>query len=203
MEVLLVLKGMLIGFVMAIPIGPLGVLCIRKSLAEGGGRGRIIGLAAASVDALYSGIAAFGVRMISDVIEREQFWVRLFGGVFLLVLGVRTLWGRRPDRSAAETGSGPWGTFFATILVALSNPSPIFAFIAVLAVFVPAHPHSIAEASLLVAGIFTGSGLWFLFLSSTATVFHGKINAGSLSWIDRTAGILIIVSGIVLFAGMM
>lgn len=203
MDALVVLKGILIGFVMAIPIGPLGALCIRKSLAEGGGRGRIVGLAAASVDVLYSGIAAFGIRMISDVIAREQFWVRLFGGVFLLVLGLRTMLGRRPEQSASEARSGPWATFFATILVALSNPSPIFAFIAVFAVFGPAQPESIMEASLLVIGIFTGSGLWFFLLSFTATVFHGKMRAGSLSWVDRTAGILIIVSGIVLFAGMM
>jgi threonine/homoserine/homoserine lactone efflux protein len=201
MDASIFIKGLIIGFAMAVPIGPLGVLCIRKTLTEGRARGLIIGLGAASADALYSTIAAFGLTFISDVIESHQLWVRLFGGLLLLVLGIRTLLAKRTDPLILFDSKGLWGAFVSSFLIAVTNPLTIFAFIAVFAAFGLAHALSIVSASLLVIGVFAGSGLWFLTLGSVARLFHKRLNAGGLLWVNRIAGILIIFSGIVVFVG--
>jgi threonine/homoserine/homoserine lactone efflux protein len=202
MDASVLLKGLVIGFAMAVPIGPLGALCIRKTLTEGRARGMVIGLGAATADALYSGIAAFGLTIVMDVIEGQEFWLRLIGGIFLLLLGIRTLRARRTvDPLTIFDTRGLWGVYVSSFLIALTNPLTIFAFIAVFATFGLAHERGFFEAGLLVIGVFIGSGLWFLTLGSVATLYHGKITAGGLRWVNRVAGVLIIVSGIVLFAG--
>ncbi|CAG0956174.1 hypothetical protein ARNL5_00524 [Anaerolineae bacterium] len=202
MDATVPLKGLIIGFAMAVPIGPLGVLCIRKTLTEGRGRGMVIGLGAATVDALYSAIAAFGLTVVLDVIEGQAFWVRLVGGVLLLVLGIRTLKAKRTtDPSQFFESRGLWGIYLSSLVLALTNPLSIFAFIAVFAMLGLGQEHGVAEAILLVLGVFVGSNLWFQSLGTVATLFYGKITAGGMRWVSRVAGILIIVSGIVLFAG--
>jgi threonine/homoserine/homoserine lactone efflux protein len=202
MDASILLKGMIVGFAMAVPIGPLGVLCIRKTLTEGRLPGLVIGLGAASADALYSGIAAFGLTIVMNVLQGQAFWVRLVGGLFLLILGIRTLRAKRnTDPLRLFEGRGAWGIYASSFLIALTNPLTIFAFIAVFATFGLAQGRGILEASLLVFGVFVGSNLWFLTLGSVATLFHGRITAGGMRWVGRVAGILIIVSGIVLFAG--
>ena len=202
MDATVLLKGLIIGFAMAVPIGPLGVLCIRKTLTEGRARGMVIGLGAATADALYSGIAAFGLTIVLDVIEGQAFWVRLVGGVLLLVLGIRTLRAKRTtDPLKIFDSRGVWGIYASSFVIALTNPLTIFAFIAVFATFGLGQERGIVDAILLVIGVFLGSNLWFLILGSVATLFHGKITAGGMRWVSRVAGVLIIVSGIVLFAG--
>lgn len=195
------IKGVIIGFAMAVPIGPLGVLCIRKTLAEGRSRGLVIGLGAASADALYSSIAAFGLTIVSDVIDNNQLWVRLFGGLLLLVLGVRTLLTKRSDPLVIFDSKGFWGTYASAFLIAVTNPLTIFAFIAIFAAFGLAHDLRAIDASILVIGVFGGSLLWFLTLGFVAKLFHRKLDAGGLRWVNRVAGVLIIASGIVVFAG--
>ncbi len=99
MEPILFVKGLIIGFAMAVPIGPAGILCIRKTLAEGRSRGLIVGLGAATADMLCGSIAAFGLTFVLDVIAAQQFWLRLVGGGLMLFLGIRTLRAKRKDIS--------------------------------------------------------------------------------------------------------
>jgi threonine/homoserine/homoserine lactone efflux protein len=98
---IVLLKGMVIGFSIAAPVGPIGVLCIRRSLADGVGMGFVSGLGAATADAAYGGVAAFGLTAISGFLLRQQFWLALIGGIFLCCLGVRTFFGK-PDGQAAQ-----------------------------------------------------------------------------------------------------
>jgi len=116
---------------MAVPIGPIGVMCIRKTLAEGHTRGLIIGLGAASADSLYSSIAAFGLTFISDVISTQHFWLRLIGGGLLLFLGIRTFRAKRKDPKVPSDNKGLLGSYITAFLLALTNPVTIFAFVAV------------------------------------------------------------------------
>src|SRR5512140_2074417 len=97
MEPIFFLKGLIIGFAMAVPIGPIGVLCIRKTLAEGHSRGLVIGLGGATADSLLAGIAAFGLTYVSDFIASEHVWLSIVGGALLLFLGIRTFRARRKD----------------------------------------------------------------------------------------------------------
>jgi threonine/homoserine/homoserine lactone efflux protein len=195
MEPIFFLKGLIIGFAMAVPIGPIGVLCIRKTLAEGHSRGLIIGLGAATADSLYGSIAAFGLTFVSDVITSQQFWLRLVGGGLLVFLGIRTLRAKRKDPIVPFDNKGFLGSYVSTFLLALTNPVTIFAFIAVFAAFGLGHRLVFISACVLVLGVFTGSGLWFLTLGYVATLFRKRLDSGGLRWVNRIAGSLIILSG--------
>jgi threonine/homoserine/homoserine lactone efflux protein len=195
MEPIFFLKGLIIGFGMAVPIGPVGILCIRKTLVGGHLRGLIIGLGAATADSIFGSIAAFGLTFVSDVIASQHFWLRLVGGGILLFLGIRTFRAKRKDPVVPYENKGMLGSYLSAFLLVLTNPVTIFAFVAVFAAFGLGHKLFIVSACILVIGVFTGSGLWFLILSYVATTFRKKLDSDGLRWVNRIAGVLIILSG--------
>jgi len=202
MEPIFFLKGLIIGFAMAVPIGPIGVMCIRKTLAEGHSRGLIIGLGAATADSLYGSLAAFGLTFISDVIASQHFWLSLVGGGLLLFLGIRTFRAKRKDPVIPFDDKGFLRSYVSTFLLALTNPVTIFAFVAVFAAFGLGHRLSIVSACILVLGVFIGSCLWFLALSYVATFFRKKLDSDGLRWVNRIAGVLIVLSGVAAFVSL-
>jgi len=199
MDLIFLLKGLIIGFAMAVPVGPIGVMCIRKTLAEGHSRGMSIGLGAATADSLYGSIAAFGLTFVSDVIASQALWLHLIGGGLLLFLGIKTLRMKRVDAKVVPNTKGLLGSYVSAFLLALTNPVTIFAFVAVFAAFGLGERLSIISACILVLGVFAGSCLWFLSLGYIATLFRNKLNSGGLTSVNRISGALIIVSGIAAF----
>jgi threonine/homoserine/homoserine lactone efflux protein len=197
MEVTYFLKGILIGFAMAVPVGPIGIMCIRKTLTEGRLRGMIIGFGAATADLLYGSVAAFGLTIISDTLISQKFWIRLVGGALLLFLGIRTFRAKPTDPKRHINSSGMLRSYLTTLFLTLTNPLTIFAFIAVFAALGLGDGLSYFSASLLVAGVFIGSSLWFLILSSGSLFFRERLDLVGLSWVNKIAGVLIIISGLI------
>ena len=196
MEPIFFIKGLIIGFAMAVPIGPVGILCIRKTLAEGHSRGMIIGLGAATADSFYGSMAAFGLTFISDAIHSQQFWFRLVGGVLLFFFGIRTFYAKRKTAIVPSDNRGLLRSYFSAFFLVLTNPVTVFAFIAVFAAFGIGDTLTIVSASILVSGVFVGSYLWFLTLSYIATTFRRKLDSGGMIWVNKIAGILIVLSGV-------
>jgi len=195
---ILLLKGLVIGFALALPIGPIGILCIRKTATEGHLSGMIIGFGAATADALYGFVAAFGLTIISDTLLSQQMWIRLIGGAFLCYLGVKTYFAKPPETSQSNNGRGYIGSFVSTFLLTLTNPLSIIAFLGVFAGFGLRNSElSLGSASTLIAGVFLGSSLWFFLLSYSVTLFRNKINATGLGWVNRISGVLIVIFGCV------
>lgn len=182
---------------MAIPVGPIGVLCIRKTLSEGHSRGLIVGLGGATADSLYGGVAAFGLKFVSDVIVSEQLWVHLLGGGLLLYLGFRTIRAKRKDPILPFGNKGFWGSFVSAFILALTNPLTMFAFVAVFAAFGLGARLSFLSAGILVTGVFSGTCLWFFTLGFVATLFRRRLKRGGLVWVNRVSGGLIILSGMI------
>jgi threonine/homoserine/homoserine lactone efflux protein len=203
MEITYFFKGIIIGFLMAVPIGPIGIMCIRKTLTEGRGRGFIIGLGAATADMLYGCIAAFGLTVISNVLISQRIWMRLAGGALLLFLGARTFLAVPADPKFKIRSKGILGSYLSTVFLTLTNPLTIFAYIAVFAVFGLGTTIGFFAATALVVGVFTGSGLWFFSLSSGVTLFRAKLDVIGLRWVNRIAGILIVVSGMAAIASVL
>jgi threonine/homoserine/homoserine lactone efflux protein len=197
MELIFFLKGVFIGFAMAVPLGPIGIMCIRKTLTEGRLRGLIIGLGAATADFLYGCVAAFGLTIISNTLVSQRIWIRLVGGMLLLFLGVRTFRARPANPNIPINSSGILRSYLTTVFLTLTNPLTIFAFIAVFAALGLGTGLGYFSASALVIGVFIGSCLWFLFLSSGIILFKKKLDLVGLRWVNRIAGILIIISGII------
>ncbi len=189
------IKGLLIGFLMAVPIGPVGILTIRKTLSEGLSRGMIIGLGAATADAFYGSLAAFGLTFISDAINQQQFWFRLIGGTVLIFFGIRTIRKKNVSPAVPAETTGLLRSFLSACFLVLTNPVTVFAFIAVFAAFGLGSRLELVSASILVSGVFAGSYLWFLTLSSAAMAFRHKLDSEGMRWVNTIAGILIIASG--------
>ncbi len=196
------LKGLIIGFAMAVPVGPIGILCIRKTLAEGQLRGLLIGFGAATADMLYGCVAAFSLTFISNAIASQRLWLRLAGAGILFYLGVRTFRARPVDPGAPVTGGGLLRLYFSALVLSFTNPLTIFAFVAVFAALGLGSGLSVFSEWSLVLGVFLGSSLWFLALTVTASLFRKKLGSVGLRWVSRIAGVLIIISGIIALASL-
>jgi len=189
------LRGIAIGFSIAAPVGPIGVLCIRRTLVEGRATGLAVGLGAAVADAVYGAIAGFGLTAVSSLLVRQQGWLRLAGGLFLCYLGVRTFVARPAERAAGGTGAGRLGAFASTFGLTLTNPATILSFVAVFAGLGIAGAGSWREAGVLVAGVFLGSALWWLILSGTVGALRTRLDAAILRRVNRGAGLVLLAFG--------
>ena len=191
------LRGLLIGFSIAAPVGPIGVLCIRRTLSDGRAAGFVSGLGAATVDAFYGAIAAFGLTFVSGFLVREQSWLRLAGGLFLIYLGIRAF--RSEPAPLRENGgaSRSLGSAYATTLaLTLTNPMTILSFAALFAGLGVVTARDYATAGALVAGVFAGSALWWLILSGAAGLVRTRLRPEALRWVNRTAGVVITAFGV-------
>ena len=194
------LKGIAIGFSIAAPVGPIGVLCIRRSLAEGPLMGLFTGLGAATADAAYGFAAAFGLTAVSIFLVDKQLWLSLFGGVFLCYLGITTLRSVLPNDSVSIASGSRFAAYASTFLLTLSNPTTILSFIAIFAGFGLGAYASYAAASAMVLGVFLGSALWWIILSSTVGFFRTRLSQNWMSWVNRISGTTILGFGVIALA---
>ena len=198
------MKGILIGFSIAAPVGPIGVLCIRRTLAEGRATGFVSGLGAATADAIYGCIAGFGLTLVTRFLMDQQVWLRLFGGAFLCYLGVKTVLSRPAKQAASAKGSGLAGAYGSTFLLTLTNPMTILSFAAVFAgLGLASAGGSYASASILVLGVFAGSALWWLMLSGGVSLLRSRFDVPGLEWVNRISGVIITGFGVVALLSLM
>jgi len=193
MQIIYLLKGLLIGFSIAAPVGPIGVLCIRRTLADGRRFGLASGLGAATADAFYGCIAGFGLVVISNFLINQQIWLNLFGGVFLLYLGIRTLLQKPATQAAQSKGTSLIGAFGSTFLLTLTNPITVFTYLAVFSgLGIGTIGAEYGTAALFILGIFSGSALWWFILSFGVGLLREKVGAPMLLWINRISGLIIL-----------
>jgi threonine/homoserine/homoserine lactone efflux protein len=197
MDASLLLKGLLIGFSIAAPVGPIGVLCIRRTLAQGRAAGLVSGLGAASADAVYGCIAGFGLTFISGLLISQQSWLKLIGGAFLCYLGIRTLLAQPAERAATTSGMGLASAYTSTFFLTLTNPTTILSFVAVFAgLGLASMGGDYAAAAILVLGVFAGSALWWLLLSGGVALLRARFDTRAMRWVNRISGGVITVFGL-------
>ena len=189
-------KGLFVGLAIAAPVGPIGVLCIRRTLAYGRGSGLASGLGAATADALYGCVAGFGMTLISQLLIQQQSWFRFGGGVFLLYLGTRTFLARPAAAASVTSRSDLTGDYLSTFFLTLTNPLTILAFAAIFAgLGVGDTAGGYGSAALMVLGVFLGSGVWWLILSSGVACLRNRFNPRGLCWVNRVSGLVILGFG--------
>lgn len=182
----------MIGFSIAAPVGPIGVLCIRRTLSDGRAYGLVSGLGAAAADTVYGCIAGFGLTFVSNLLIEQQRWLRLGGGIFLCYLGLRTLLSRPHSQEVAPGGNGLFSAFASTFFLTLTNPITIISFAGIFAgLGIVSAQGDYFSAGILVAGVFLGSGLWWFILSNIVSFFRTQLNSDKMGWINRLAGIVI------------
>lgn len=192
------LKGVVTGFLLAAPIGPIGILCIRGVLLSGRRRGYIIGASGACGDIIYSAAAAFGVKLIFDFVLLHQPAMRLAGGLMLAGAGIVTFLSRSATSLDEPRSIDEKGIFASTFLLALTNPLTLFAYAAAFsALGISIILSDYLSVALLVGGVFCGSLLWFSFLVWFAQRFRKKVTARSIGIINKVVGLLLILFGAV------
>jgi threonine/homoserine/homoserine lactone efflux protein len=191
------LIGLFIGLSIAAPVGPIGVLCIRRTLTEGRIIGLVSGLGAATADALYGSIAGFGLTFISNNLISYQMWLRLIGGLFLCYLGIKTLLSKPTEKINATRGNGIFAAYGSTLILTLTNPTTIISFLAIFSgLGLIGTSRNYLSAGILVVGVFLGSALWWLILSSGVSLFREKFNNRGMLWVNRISGALITCFGL-------
>ncbi len=199
MPIHLLIEGILIGIMVAVPVGPLGLLCINRALATGALCGLFSGLGVATADALAAGIAALGISLISGFLTDHQVLLRLGGGIFLCYLGLKIYWTEPMLQTPSGKVNGLAGAYATTFLLTFSNPVTILSFIAIYAGWQVEnlHGHYLAVA-VLTLGVFCGSALWWVLLFVGLTAFPDRFSLQTLGWIHRVSGALITGFGVAL-----
>ena len=189
-------RGLLIGLSIAAPVGPIGVLCIRRSLANGRMAGLATGLGAATADAAYGCVAAFGLTALSSFLVGSRSWLGLAGGLFLCTLGVRTFLAKPAEKGEGVTGGGLFAAYASTFLLTLGNPMTILSFIAVFAGLGLGAVPETGAAVALVGGVFAGSALWWLLLSGCVSLLGSRMGPGWMRSVNRLSGGILILFGL-------
>jgi threonine/homoserine/homoserine lactone efflux protein len=196
-------KGILLGFAIAAPVGPIGVLVIRRTLVDGRRIGFVSGLGAATADLLYGALAAFGLAALTGWLVDLQYVLAAVGGVYLLYLGVRSFTSPPPEAAAAlgQPRPGYPGAYFSTLVLTLMNPATILSFVAIFAgLGLASAESSFAGAGLLVLGVFLGSAAWWLLLSTLVGQLRGRLGTRALLWVNRLAGVVLAGFGLAALA---
>ncbi|NCB77344.1 MAG: LysE family translocator [Negativicutes bacterium] len=197
MELALFLKSMLVGFFMSAPVGPIAVLCIRRTLVFGRLSGLVAGVGAATADSLYAMLAGMGMTLVANVLMEYHTVLRALGGVALLGMGITTWRSAVSCMRLPGASSGFWSTYVSTLLLTLANPLTLFLFAAVFAsVGMDRFTPNYQTAVLLVGGVFLGAVLWWFLLSGLINCLRGKFTRHVLEVINRISGVVLALFGV-------
>jgi len=197
------IRGLLIGLAIAAPVGPIGVLCIRRTLAEGRLTGLVSGLGAATADAIYGIIAGFGLTFISGILIAQKSWFSLIGGIFLCILGVRTFISKPRGVDDHNDSIGLAGSYLSVFILTLTNPVTILSFAAIFSGLGMAEENrGYTSALLVVSGVFIGSAAWWLFLSYGVDLFRKRVTTDWMRWINWISGSVLFIFGILALASL-
>jgi threonine/homoserine/homoserine lactone efflux protein len=188
----LLLKGLAFGFLLAATVGPMWVLCLRRTLASGAVVGLVSGLGIAVADGFYGAVAAFGLTAISGFLLAHSFWIGLVGAVFLIYLALRTLFASPIVEEKAESPLTLPGAFLSTLALTLTNPPTILAFAAIFAGLGLASSADYGAAALVVAGVFAGSMAWWVVLALGAGRLRPRLGPRLFRAINIVSGLTIL-----------
>ncbi|HZP59049.1 MAG TPA: LysE family transporter [Opitutaceae bacterium] len=191
-------KGFAIGFAVAAPVGPVGLLCIRRSILDGRLAGFITGLGAATADGIFGLIAAVGLTTVTTFLNHHEIAFQLLGGLCLLLIGIATMRSRPPTRENGSVHARNLpAAFLSTVAITLTNPMTIAGFVGIFSGFgVGLDTTGAVDVFWLVLGVFLGSTAWWLLLSGCAGWFGKKIPGGGLHAINVGAGLTIAFFGV-------
>lgn len=187
------LSGVAVGFAVAMPVGPIGVLCIKRSLKDGSAAGLATGLGAASADASYGLLVALGLGL-SGLMD-YAYPLQIGGGVLIFLLGIMGLRGfffSKPGVELEVPKGGLLAAWFSAYLLTLTNPITIFAFVGLIAALGTA---SVSGPYWLVLGVFIGSSLWWLILVLGVSLLKSKLPEQALRWLDLVSGMVLVLWG--------
>lgn len=193
----ILLEGLIIGILVSIPMGPIGVLCMQRTIHQGRRSGFISGIGAATADSSFAFIAGFGLTFITDFFKQQQFYLMLGGALVLIFLGLQLFFKDtiKEIRKIRFNKSNPYTDFISVFLLTLSNPITIL-FFGVVFTGLGIVKTNIIETGTLIGGIFLGACLWWFILSTLVSMFRNFFRIRIIFWINKVAGIIIVLFGL-------
>ena len=185
----------------SIPLGPMGVLIIQKTLHKGALSGFIAGMGAASADLFYAAVAAFGLGFVINIVQAHELLLQIIGGIFLIVIGLKIYFDNpirqiRQRRQGRVSKTGLLGDYLSLFFLTVSNPITVVVFMAVFAgMSVFGESSSLLGEVLVVAGVLLGGGVWWYTLSTLVNIFRKKFRLRVLITINRVSGMIITILG--------
>jgi threonine/homoserine/homoserine lactone efflux protein len=203
MDKLYLLKGIILGFSVAAPIGPVSILVIKRTLSSGSKFGFLSGLGATTAVTTYSLIAALGLTFMTNLLLDQQFWLRLIGGIFLCYLGIKIYLSKPAEEEAFAKGESLLRSYLSVLFLTITNPIAILTFTGMFAGLGLAQEGVNYISSILVVfGVSIGSATWWLMLSIGVSLLQKRINTKVLSWINRISGIIVLIFGLIALYGL-
>jgi threonine/homoserine/homoserine lactone efflux protein len=199
LEYILFIKGIIVGISTSAPLGPLGILCIQRTINKGVFSGFITGFGAAFADIIYASIAGFGISIIADFLREYQIFIRIIGGIILLIVGIMIFRSNPVKQIRQQNSQNYFGYFISSLFITITNPITIVVFGAVFASLGLDEVSTINPIIITLIGIFSGALLWWLSLTVSVNIFRNKIRLRNLWWINKITGILVSLFGLAIF----
>ena len=197
MEIGFFLKGVIIGVILATPLGPVGTLCVQRTFTEGKLHGLFSGIGATVADVIFGSIAAFGLTMVSNFFVSHQVWIRLIGGLFILFLGIRIFLLKPRVNLDVASNSSLIRAFASAFVITITNPITIITLAVMFAgLGLVGEKAQHTSASIMILGVFVGSSLLWSSIWGMSVIFRNKFNPSKLYLVNKIAGIIIFVFGI-------
>ena len=187
----LFLRGVAAGLAISAPVGPVNVLCIQQTLSKGPRAGVVSGLGAAAADTIYGAIAGFSISFIIQFLLREEFWIRILGGLLLIGIGVYYYRKEPKPIDQQRRSNSPHAEFATAFLLNLTNPTTVLSFLAVLAMLGLGESRTWWLTLILIGGIFVGAMIWWIILTIGSNHFRNRVTDRATVWMNRIAGLAI------------
>ena len=201
--ILLIISGVIMGLIAAVPIGPVNLICIRRSFAFGPVNGFVSGLGAALGDGVFAAITFYGLTWVAQLIQSYDSVIEIVGGALLIWFGIHTVLspvaGKVEDGDKNDTGASTLVRAMAsTFVLTITNPATLIAFASMFASFhaLLGGANSYVDAGFVVAGVVGGSAGWWLCLTTVIGIFHTRITDGTVRVINRGSGALVAIFGL-------
>jgi len=195
----LLLKGIMIGLLVSIPLGPIGVICIQRTINKGRLSGFFSGIGAASADTIFAAVAGFSLTFIINFIEEKQRILEVIGGIIIILLGIKTFYTNPVNqlKRHKKKKNKLIEDFISVLLLTITNPFAIFLFVGMFAALGLAYNgENMALSLITIGGVFLGGTLWWFTLSSLVNMFRDKFRLKQLLWINKIAGAVIFILGL-------
>lgn len=196
MDTSLYIQGFIIGLTLAVPVGPISLICIQRTIADGRLHGILSGLGVTTADSFYAAVAFLGLTAVSGLIISHQIFFRLLAGLILVLVGIR-IWMSKPVRIEVSPVHEPYYKDYLSMLaITIANPLTIIFFVAILPGFgFVIGGSTILSGLIFVGGVFSGSAAWWFVLCGLVGSVRSRISSGNLTTINRISGVLIAVFG--------
>lgn len=202
MQITIFIEGILIGILASIPLGPIGVLCVQRTLSRGRMSGFVSGMGAATSDAIYATLAGFSLSFIVGFVEKKILFIQIIGVVILVFMGLKIFFTNPAVqlRKQSNQKTKLLQDFLSTFMFTIANPLVVFFFVTLFAAFrVVEASNTLLSQILLVFGVFIGACSWWFSLTSIVNLFRSKINLRRLWLINKIAGATIVILAVVAF----